>query len=144
MLIDTDAIMVRNPILDLVAQVNGNEACAPVRLDKGVYVIGHFGSSNFLEGFEDYPVFSTDFNCYGVCDCWPQIIHACPEIAESLDRQFVITLTEVEKEKQPPEGGWRWHKWGPYIGTENPQCEYLHDEEGIERVYVYHVYELIT
>jgi hypothetical protein len=39
-------------------------------------------------------------------------------------------------------GGWRWHKWGPYIGTQEPKCEYIHDEPEIEEVFTYHVYEL--
>jgi hypothetical protein len=48
-------------------------------------------------------------------------------------------LTEVRKDDQPKQGGWRWHKWGPYIGTHEKQFEYLADEEGIERVFCYHI-----
>lgn len=30
--------------------------------------------------------------------------------------------------------GWRWHKWGEYIGKHTPCCEYLSDEKGIDYV----------
>ena len=30
--------------------------------------------------------------------------------------------------------GWRWHKWGEYIGKHTPQYEYLSDEKGIDYV----------
>lgn len=29
-----------------------------------------------------------------------------------------------------------------YIGIQNPQYEYLYDEEDIEKVYCYHIYEV--
>ena len=38
--------------------------------------------------------------------------------------------------------GWRWHKWGPYIGTQDPQCEYLADEPEIKEVFVYRFIQL--
>jgi hypothetical protein len=47
----------------------------------------------------------------------------------------------VIKANQSHEGGWRWHKWGEYIGKYEPQYEYLYDEPEIEKVYVYHIYE---
>ena len=34
-------------------------------------------------------------------------------------------------------GGWRWHKWGEYIGKHNPQYEYLDHESGIDYVLVW-------
>jgi len=51
-------------------------------------------------------------------------------------------LRVIRKDLEPTDGGWRWHKWGEYIGTQNPQMEYIHDEPEIEKVYVYHIYEL--
>ena len=106
-------------------------------------------------GYEDYPVLGNvstfkvgdaersfgDFNSYGVCDDFQQILDQCPEIVNSTGREFVITLAEMCKEDQPDWGGWRWHKWGPYIGTQEPTTEYLYDEPIIERVFCYHIYE---
>lgn len=77
----------------------------------------------------------------GVCDQWEQIVERWPEIRDS-DRKFVISLCRVTKAAQPESGGWRWHKWGDYIGRFEPQCEYLHDEPEIDAVYTFHVYEV--
>lgn len=141
MLIDDDTLLRPDPILSMVAAINGGSAAAK-RLSKGVYEIGHFGSSRWPDGFDDSPQFGdTKFWCYGVCDNVDQILAACPEIGASEQRQFVITLTPVVRARQPSEGGWRWHKWGDYIGAHEPQHEYLHDEKGIDQVLVYHVYE---
>jgi len=137
MLVDEDMIMIPNPILSLVSSVGGRETKTK-RIREGIYEIGHFGSSNFLRGYEDYPELSIE--SYGVCDNLEQILEQCPELSCEV-RQFVITMTLLEKSAEPAEGGWRWHKWGPYIGIHEPQCEYLYDEPVIERVYVYHIYE---
>mgnify|MGYP000984510367 FL=1 len=38
-------------------------------------------------------------------------------------------------------GGWRWHKWGEYLGNGTPTCEHLDDEDEFnDGVYVYHMY----
>jgi hypothetical protein len=79
---------------------------------------------------------------YGVCDSWRQIVERWPIIVES-ERRFVIGVTRVRRVDQSPEGGWRWHKWGFYIGTHEPQREYLYDEEGIEQVWCFHIYEIL-
>ena len=52
------------------------------------------------------------------------------EIAD-VNKKYVIALTPVWQEKgnKGKGGGWRWHKWGEYIGKLNPQCEYLDDED---------------
>lgn len=50
-------------------------------------------------------------------------------------------MTSIYKNQQPPVGGWRWHKWGSYIGTYESKHEYLYDED-IDMIYVYHIYEI--
>ena len=112
------------------------------RLLSGMYIVGHFGSSAFLRNYEPYPE-DLSISPYGVCDNDAQIEFNCPELITS-KRKFVVTLTPVEKAKQSSWGGWRWHKWGPYIGTqERSGCEYLYDEPNIDLVYVYHIYEKV-
>lgn len=127
----TRAVMQPDEILSMIAKLNGNIA-QPKEITKGVYEIGHFGGSHWPPGF------STGY-CYGVCDNYEQVLkHYKDEIAH---RNSIITLTAVEKKNQEPQGGWRWHKWGDYIGTQKRSgCEYLYDEPEIEKVYVYHVY----
>lgn len=80
---------------------------------------------------------------YGVCDTPEQILETYPEIVDD-PRSFAIELRPVFAKDQYPEGGWRWHKHGAYIGDQNPQCEYLYDEEGIEKVYVFSVVQVKT
>lgn len=41
-------------------------------------------------------------------------------------------------------GGWRWEKWGPYIGTQRSVADYLHDEPDIDYVYTFHVYKELS
>jgi hypothetical protein len=78
---------------------------------------------------------------YGVCDNAEQVIAKYPEL-ETSDRKFVVILTPIIKSAQPSRNGWRWHKWGEYIGTQEPQCEYIYDEPVIEEVLLFHIYEV--
>lgn len=121
-----------------------------VELIPGVYLTG-LNPGLDRRSYESYPALGEivkvsdgysygSFSEYGVCDDYRQILEQCPDILSS-DRQFVITLAEMCKSDQPDWGGWRWHKWGPYIGVHEPQCEYLYDEPEIEQVYCYHIYE---
>ena len=68
---------------------------------------------------------------YGVADSVEQIKEYYKEEIADVNKKYVITLTPVwqEKENKGKGGGWRWHKWGKYIGNLNPQCEYLDDED---------------
>ena len=116
----------------------------------GVYVAGlnpplsdyeHYPALGEIQTFTNYKYSS--FCSYGVCDSYEQILEQCPEIVNS-ERKFVITLAEICKDDQPDEGGWRWCKWGEYIGVHEPQCEYLYDEPVVEKVFCYHIYEKIS
>lgn len=140
MLINDDQILLGDPILNMVAKMNGNTE-PPKLLQQGVYQVGHFGSSDFPRGFNHYPTLSDYFGPYGVCDNVQQILDQCPELEASTDRQFLITVTPIVRANQEPQGGWRWHKWGEYIGEHNPQHEYLYDEKDIDQVLVFHIYE---
>lgn len=137
MLISEPSIFKPDGILSMVAALNKSsnevkEVC------EGIYEIGHFGSSDFLGNYNHYPELSISF-C-GVCDDYQQILDACSELLES-DQQFIITITAIIKANQPKKDGWRWHKWGQYIGALEPTCEYISDEPHIDKVYVYHIYE---
>lgn len=83
----------------------------------------------------------TFFSEYGVCDNYQQVLEKFPFL-QTDENQYVVTVTVMKKCHQPPQGGWRWHKWGEYIGTKNPQHEYLYDEdESIQEVFCYHIYK---
>jgi len=84
----------------------------------------------------------TWFNCYGVCDSPEQFIGRFEEKLQNDPRKLFVTFFKIEKKKQPKQDGWRWHKWGPYIGDKNPQHEHIFDEdESILEVHCYHVRE---
>jgi len=143
-LVDNPMMLVCDPMLQIIgSELPGSER----HVATGVYEIRHFGGSNYpitphydiMD--DDYDDRELPISDYGVCDHYEQILERCPLLASAEDRRFSIALTLVTRESQPPEGGWRWHKWGPYIGTQDPQHEYLYDEPNIEQVYVYHIYE---
>ena len=75
---------------------------------------------------------------YGVCDNYQQVLNHYPELNDP-NRKFILSLCKISKKE---DDGWRWHKWGKYIGIQKSQCEYIGDEPEIEEVYVYHIYEM--
>lgn len=51
--------------------------------------------------------------------------------------KLVLLMTPHMNKKDCSWGGWRWHKWGEYIGVHEPQHEYLSYEKGIDYVLSY-------
>lgn len=90
-------------------------------------------------------VLSTDglLKSYGVCDDLDNLLQH-PQYKDILGgpRLFTICLAGVRRDSQPERGGWRWHKWGPYIGSYEIQHEYLYDED-IEGVVLFEILEHI-
>lgn len=75
---------------------------------------------------------------YGVCDYPEQILEKFPRLA-TIPERILITVNEVRKEHQS-EQGWRWHKWGQYIGEKEPKHEYLYDEDdSIQSIFTYEI-----
>ena len=56
---------------------------------------------------------------------------------ENRDYGFVLLLTPIVNEHNGEWGGWRWHKWGKYIGHHKIKHEYLNDEEGVDFVFTW-------
>jgi len=142
-----------DPMMEMLARMTDGNA-KPERLDQGVYVthlnFNHeLRSAGLLLSMYPFSAWESDKEYdpsapddYGVCDNYHQIIARWWEQLNVPDRRFVICLTQIRKDQQSPEGGWRWHKWGPYIGTGKPQCEYLYDEPDIQEVFCFHILEL--
>jgi len=95
------------------------------------------------------PVSFKDFNIkppnncylYGVADNAEQVMKHYSALANN--KQFwLVTITPIRKDEQPEKDGWRWHKWGPYIGNETPMHEYLFDEPHIDEVVVFQLLEV--
>lgn len=91
--------------------------------------------------FEDWPKEMCGLvSNYGVSDSVEQVVRRFKKVVTNPDVEIVFVFTPVKKKDQPESGGWRWHKWGEYIGNHKIKHEYLFDEEGIEEVFVYQVY----
>lgn len=149
-----------DPLLDLLNSMNGVNAVK--QIEPGFWL----GGINFDHRIDwdsldvpreskleyQYPEFGPEFHelsvgfaCYGVCDTPQQFIHRYRNLLEKDERTFVVSFGHIAKDPSNAGegGGWRWHKWGGYIGDGCPQCEYLDDEEGFDDgVYVYHVYQV--
>ena len=109
-------------------------------IDKGIYNIP----------FDQcYEVFAPTYHKaqYGVADSIEQIKEYFKEEIEDPNRKYFITATPVfqDKKNKGKGGGWRWHKWGEYIGKLDSKCEYLDDEDfGNDFKYIicFHLYEV--
>lgn len=87
------------------------------------------------------------FRDYGVADNASQVMDYYDELlSKHFDymsvKKFIILLNPIFRKSQPEYGGWRWHKWGPYIGVHDIKCEYLYDEKGIDYVYAFKILEV--
>lgn len=117
----------------------------------GVYVC-QLNSEYDLERITDYKkVTNLDSPLYwwnyGVADNASQVLdyydHLYDRHSDYMNnRNFVVLMTPIFREDEPEDGGWRWHKWGQYIGDFIPQCEYLYDEQGIDYVWVFEILEI--
>ena len=89
--------------------------------------------------FDDTPVKMR----YGVCDNIDQIFERDPYIDafKKSKKDYVIVIHWIPKENN---GGWRWHKWGTYIGDFEHNCEYLSEETtpGLEGVWCYNIQQV--
>lgn len=157
-------VKVSTPNGGLLLNLIGDESCE-VRVDR--IETGIYCGSNihlWIEGYTSYkeipqwkrwdtPTKSLDFkkfneelNIYGggfgVSDNLDQIKEVWKVYWS--ERKFVLEIYEVYKEHQPPRGGWRWSKWGPYIGKREPKAEYLADEPEITEVMIFGFIEVVT
>ena len=148
-MLKTPLAFANHPIVNMIAEINGNFAGVKI-LEEGVVEIGHFNldmvvwGSNCPKMYIGYPDFK-GLSCYGVCDSPKQFLTKYRNKLKRDKRTFVVGFTHVKKhpENAGNGGGWRWHKWGEYIGKGKPTMEYLDDEKEFnEGVYVYHILQL--
>lgn len=79
---------------------------------------------------------------YGVADNLEQVVRHYEATIRNPDVRAAIGVYPVWREHQPPHNGWRYHKNGEYIGSQNPQHEYLADDTHIDYVLTFHVYRV--
>jgi len=107
--------------------------------------VGELNEHLNIREFTDYKIIRDNWRQedYGVCDNAEQAIEIYEQnIASgrfSEDIQYLIYLTPMYKHNQPEDGGWRWEKWGEYIGVQNSQSDYLYYEPEVDMIYVFHI-----
>lgn len=83
------------------------------------------------------------FRNFGVCDNASQAVDYLKslELENIIDKnsKYVITLTPLFRTKQSP-FGWRWKKWGKYIGVQNRKHEYLYDDKDIDLIFLFRIH----
>lgn len=118
--------------------------------EEGILMISHYSLGHYLHTKDEFPKLQEYskqddqyMQSYGVCDDIDQWKDYYSKLIDDENRKFCVSFTAIHKKNEPERDGWRWHKWGAYIGNKNPQHEYIYDEDhDIETVYVYHIYEI--
>lgn len=79
------------------------------------------------------------YSAFGVADNIQQVLDKLSAFINHPTRTFVLGVVWNKKDRGD---NFRWHKWGPYIGIQEPQCEHFKDEPTVDRVMFYHLYEV--
>lgn len=75
---------------------------------------------------------------HGVADNYQQVLtYEHDRRVADPDHLYIVQVSIMRREDQSPKDGWRWSKWGPYIGTQVHQADYLADEPDISEVMIY-------
>ena len=111
-------------------------------IEDGIIMTNSYNFNHYIINTKDDYYDFDDLGSYGVCDNIDQVKAKYAKWLNDPNLNFCISFTSVKKSEQSKSGGWRWHKWGGYIGTQDPKCEYLYDEEDIEEVFAYHIFHL--
>lgn len=142
-----------DPFIFTLRQAMNVGTDGPLRVHRGVY-LAHINFDKEIRDLivDQWPRFddmSTKydgdqwFSSFGVVDHWSQL----PLAALDADpRNLLVYLGWHRRADQSPQGGWRWHKWGPYLGVHAPESstdyEYLHDATDVVEVWSYCVVEV--
>lgn len=131
-------------------------AIRPVEGLEGFY-IGRLSCANFIrtpgvEAHEDYDyeimlmptpddpeAYNRLMPANGVADSPEQVDALIGDFLRTKEEHFVVILTPIYKNPAAAGtyGGWRWSRWGQYIGTQDPKTDYLDDDPVIDMVYVF-------
>ena len=122
---------------------------SPIR--RGVYYADWWDFEQYyprgcIEEFPDIPghnALSGNWICaFGICDSPEQFMTKIGDTLEARDEKYHVAMRFCCKGDPRTTTGWRWKKHGPYIGTQNHQCEHFDDEPEIKEVWMYHIYRV--
>ena len=92
----------------------------------------------------EYITYDNNVWYYGVADNVEQVLDLYNKNECGYFKgNHVILFHKVVKNPDEPCSGWRWHKWGAYIGVQNPRCEYLNDEPEINEVITFSICKVV-
>lgn len=133
-----------DPGMDMIFRVIGGGNSGLIRIDRGMYLASHWSIEHIVpvkNRWKDNDGYAHlgDLPDSGVCDTPEQAVEKL-KLREHPVPMFV-TFVCVRRADQSPTGGWRWHKWGEYIGDHWPQHEYIYDERDIDQVYTFSIYQ---
>lgn len=126
---------INDPVIDFIGNGVGPKVLYP-----GIIQIGHYNLDIMLFGknapLENSEYFWQKDLCpeYGVCDSPEQFLVKYKTALDNDGMPICVSMTHVQKDPSNAGrgGGWRWHKWGEYIGDGEPATEYLDDEDLFE------------
>lgn len=81
------------------------------------------------------------YGAYGLCDSPEQLFERYPHLVDDDVPRFA-TFYKISRESQSPQGGFRYHKNGTYIGKQKPRHEYLYDDKHIDFICGFHLYRV--
>lgn len=109
-----------------------------------IYMIKNDGT--FISYYDLNPKLKLDYenaiDSYGVADNVEQVKEHFKVLFDT-DLEFCISVCPVKRKEQPQRGGWRWDRYGKYIGTQKPQSECLYDEPKIKEVLMFRLHVLV-
>lgn len=96
-----------------------------------------FGQGNFIHIL--WQAFDRDFqqngyrvidkySDYGVADNVHQILGVSSKFVNDKTNQYFFHVHPIYPAEQSQTGGWRWHKWGEYIGSYESEFDYIYDD----------------
>lgn len=120
------------------------------RVGKGFYINKDFSFDKwFLRQYYGYSVQDTNMkifsylkehglHSFGVADSIEQIQRYLEKV-ETLPEKFIVIMTPVYRKDEPSFGGFRFHKWGKYIGNHTIEQEYFYDHKEMDVLYTFRV-----
>lgn len=126
---------------------SGRGGGTPEQVEPGLFKCGHWNFDAYLS-----PEWTRDWDFegeesrgmppeYGVCDSIGQFKRKYfDKLSSDPKHEYVVSFVHIQKALEPQQNGWRWCKWGEYVGEKEPKYEYLAHEPEITEVYTFHVY----